>query len=256
MSPAPDTDLQQRWFPLCAVEDLPPRHVLETALLEQELAVWRSAGGTVNVWTNRCPHRGMRLTLGANLGEELRCAYHGYRFAAGSGRCTAVPAHPTRTPPQNLRVTVLPALTHHGMVWTQLRAVQHAPSPPWLPPAAASIALYGLAVRAPALQVGNSLLQYRFRPSEAPGSIEPEAFECTTRRLDAYSIECVASAAGATSTVRFWTQPLDAERTMVHARLLGDLAPELRPQAWHDHAERLSRWRTGLERNLERERQR
>ncbi|HDS0942401.1 TPA: Rieske 2Fe-2S domain-containing protein, partial [Pseudomonas putida] len=50
-------------------EDLPKRHVFHATLMGQEMAVWRDDNGAVNVWENRCPHRGLRLTLGANTGS-------------------------------------------------------------------------------------------------------------------------------------------------------------------------------------------
>ena len=61
------------WFPIAASDDLVARHVYQGQLLGRELAVWRDAGGFVNVWENRCLHRGVRLTLGRNDGGELVC---------------------------------------------------------------------------------------------------------------------------------------------------------------------------------------
>lgn len=108
------------WFPVASGSDLAPRHIFHTALDGQELALWRDDEGLVNVWENRCPHRGVRLTMGANLGTELRCQYHGWRFASGSGQCVSIPAHPGFVPSQGLRAKSYPCVERYGLVWATL----------------------------------------------------------------------------------------------------------------------------------------
>ena len=92
-----------RWFAVSACDAVPPGHVAYTQLLGQELVLWRSAAGVLNAWENRCPHRGVRLTLGSCVGEELRCQYHAWRFASGSGQCTHIPSHPQQKPASTIR---------------------------------------------------------------------------------------------------------------------------------------------------------
>lgn len=98
------------WYPLASSGDLVLRHIFHTALHGQELALWRDDSGLANVWENRCPHRGVRLTIGANLGTELRCQYHGWRFSSGSGQCIGIPA----------RVATYPCVERYGLVWSTL----------------------------------------------------------------------------------------------------------------------------------------
>lgn len=112
-------DLNQ-WFPIATPEDLPKRHVYHATLMGQEMAIWRDDNGVVNVWENRCPHRGLRLTLGANTGTELRCQYHGWTYETGTGGCTFVPAHRDATEPSKARVNTFPAREKHGLIWTSL----------------------------------------------------------------------------------------------------------------------------------------
>jgi phenylpropionate dioxygenase-like ring-hydroxylating dioxygenase large terminal subunit len=96
------------WHPVAGGDDLVSRHIFHTALNGRELALWRDDAGLANVWENRCPHRGVRLTIGTNLGTGLRCRYHGWRFASGSGRCGEA------------RVATYPCVERHGLVWTTL----------------------------------------------------------------------------------------------------------------------------------------
>ncbi|WP_222708232.1 Rieske (2Fe-2S) protein [Streptomyces sp. PBH53] len=49
-----------------------------------------------------CPHRGGALRLRRTRGGALRCLYHGWLFAGGSGRCTRVPSLPPAAAAQRL----------------------------------------------------------------------------------------------------------------------------------------------------------
>lgn len=112
--------LRSRWFPVCRSGDAVPRHVVHTALLGQELAVWRADDGAVNAWENRCPHRGVRLSIGTNLGHALKCRYHGWTYESGSARCIAIPCHPRLTPAAAIRVRAYPCTERRGHVWVRL----------------------------------------------------------------------------------------------------------------------------------------
>ena len=125
--------LMDVWHPVASSSDLVPRHIYQTRLEGQELAIWRDDKGVLNVWENRCPHRGVRLSIGASLGQELRCQYHGWRFASGTGACTAIPAHPGKAPPSAVKVRSWVAVEAIGLVWTSLTAATAPAGPPELP---------------------------------------------------------------------------------------------------------------------------
>lgn len=94
----------------------------------KELALWRSTDGRAQAWANRCPHRGVRFTLGHVIGDNLVCGYHGWQYAAESGRCSFVPAHPKQEAPKNVCATVFSVAEHSGMVWVS--SLGAASSPP------------------------------------------------------------------------------------------------------------------------------
>ncbi len=128
------TEEQRRtWQPIAASTDLVPRHVFAGSIWGQELAVWRADDGHVNVWENRCLHRGVRLTIGVNLGSELMCQYHGWRYANRTAGCTYIPAHPADAPARTICNRVYPALERHGLVWAALEGTVEEADLPELP---------------------------------------------------------------------------------------------------------------------------
>ncbi len=108
------------WHPIAASSDLPTRHVFHGQLLGREFAVWRADDGFVNVWENRCLHRGVRLSLGLNDGRELRCLYHGWRYSSRSAGCTYIPAHPADAPARTICNRTYDAVEAAGMVWSSV----------------------------------------------------------------------------------------------------------------------------------------
>lgn len=122
------TDLQRNWYPIASSSDLPKRHVYQAQLLGREFAVWRADDGYVNVWENRCLHRGVRLSIGINDGKELKCQYHGWRYANRTAGCTYIPAHPADAPSRTICNNTYPTQEKHGLVWAGEEATGELPS--------------------------------------------------------------------------------------------------------------------------------
>lgn len=94
---------------------------LAARLLDENLVLWRDAGGNAHAWPDRCPHRGARLSMGRVANDRLECPYHGWQFAP-SGQCVHVPALPAFTPPVTHCVKSFHVREAHGLVWVQLEA--------------------------------------------------------------------------------------------------------------------------------------
>ncbi len=107
------------WYPVVASTDLQAGGVMPATLHGERLVVWRSREGRFGVWNDRCPHRGMSLSLGATIGDLLVCPYHGWEFGS-DGNCRRIPAHPAVTPSRGARVRVYPALEASGYIWACL----------------------------------------------------------------------------------------------------------------------------------------
>ena len=167
---------ERRWFPVCRGEEAAPRHIVHTALLGQELAVWRADDGTVNAWENRCPHRGVRLSVGTNLGDRLKCRYHGWTYESGSGQCVERPAHPGEKPPSLVRAGRFPCVEVEGYVWVRLAGggddgagTGSDPAPGFGPGSTpAGLTLRSIHVFAPAAAVADALARHAGEAPDRP----------------------------------------------------------------------------------------
>jgi len=120
MTSALDQSFRGWWFPVVRSQEVGLRHIHRSQLLNQELAIWRDDDGQINAWENRCPHRGTRLSIGLNTGAEIRCQYHGWRYASQSGQCTFIPAHPAMEPSPRYCVNTFECIEKYGYVWVRL----------------------------------------------------------------------------------------------------------------------------------------
>lgn len=110
--------LARHWFPIAYSDEVVDRP-LARALLDQPLIVYRTTGGQIVVARDLCIHRGVPLRLGWQEGDELVCAYHGFRYGAG-GQCTKVPAQPDLPIPKKLCLETYASLERYGLIWTCL----------------------------------------------------------------------------------------------------------------------------------------
>lgn len=105
-----------QWVPVALSADIPPAAVAAGWIPGLEIALWRSASGRIVASSNRCPHRGMRLSHGFVRGENLSCIYHGWSFGS-DGVCVRIPAHPDLTPPATINSQNKTVAEAGGIVW-------------------------------------------------------------------------------------------------------------------------------------------
>lgn len=100
---------------------------IATTLLGDSLVAIRRLSGEVAVYIDECPHRGAPLSLGRQEGDELVCAFHGWRFGP-DGAATCIPALGCdATIPSRARLeTPAGVCERYGIVWVTL-------DPPRLP---------------------------------------------------------------------------------------------------------------------------
>ena len=120
------------WSAIALSGDIEPGTAAGTRLSGRELVIWRDAAGEAHVFDDRCPHRGMKLSLGFVRGAEIACLYHGWRYDR-AGLCRAIPAHPDLKVPATIRVARYPVSEQLGLIWVSLAEGDPLPPPTFVP---------------------------------------------------------------------------------------------------------------------------
>lgn len=107
------------WVPLALSRDVPAGTTRAVILEGTEFVVWRGSAGTAQVWEDRCPHRGMRLSFGFVRENSLNCLYHGWQYGVAS-HCLRIPAHPDLNVPPTIKANAFASHEAGGMIWLRL----------------------------------------------------------------------------------------------------------------------------------------
>jgi nitrite reductase/ring-hydroxylating ferredoxin subunit len=82
--------------------------------LGRSIVALRTQSGRLTLMDARCAHLGADLGRGRVVGENIRCPYHGWEYAA-NGRCAGLPDG--SVPPAFARQRVYPSVERHGFVF-------------------------------------------------------------------------------------------------------------------------------------------
>ncbi|MFZ6184433.1 Rieske 2Fe-2S domain-containing protein [Nannocystis pusilla] len=111
--------------------DLKRRAPLPVQVAGERVVLFRDGEGRACALIDRCPHRGVRLSLGKVEGGCLECPFHGWRFA-GDGSNQLVPWNPDARR-ERLGATPLPVRELGGLLWLYTAPGLAAPSEPDVP---------------------------------------------------------------------------------------------------------------------------
>lgn len=85
--------LRHFWHPVARVDDLAAGQLRKLSVLGAPFTLARFEDGTHTLLDDRCPHRGVPLSLGRVQDGAVRCPYHGWRFGP-DGACVDAPGEP------------------------------------------------------------------------------------------------------------------------------------------------------------------
>lgn len=83
-------------------------------IINRPLVIYRKADGSLAAFEDRCCHRGAPLSKGRREGDDLRCLYHGLKFAP-DGHCVEIPGQ--QKIPANTCFRTYPVVEAHSWVW-------------------------------------------------------------------------------------------------------------------------------------------
>jgi phenylpropionate dioxygenase-like ring-hydroxylating dioxygenase large terminal subunit len=107
--------LGRYWHPVLFSTDVAGAPVKAT-LLDVDLVVYRTSQGVVAA-RDLCMHRGSPLSMGRMQGDEIECAYHGWRYGP-QGECVRIPSQPAavRISPR-ARLMTINCAERYGLIW-------------------------------------------------------------------------------------------------------------------------------------------
>ena len=115
--------LKNAWYVAGFSDDFPAGGLTTRTYLEVPLVFYRKADGALVAMEDRCCHRLAPLSLGQIEGDDLRCLYHGLKFAP-SGKCVEIPGQPRI--PAAMCVRSFPTAERHGCAWVWMGSAEKA----------------------------------------------------------------------------------------------------------------------------------
>jgi len=175
--------------------------------------VWRADDGHVNVWENRCLHRGVRLSIGSNDGTELICQYHGWRYANRTAGCTYIPAHPADAPARTICNTTYPVVEQYGLIWSGESPLGALPEISSL--TRSFLTLRSIPINASLHRVRDALLDYQLPTPRKSDFLDLNWQIADEFTLIGQPLRVAESSEHNTTSLVLVLQPVDAERTVV-----------------------------------------
>jgi phenylpropionate dioxygenase-like ring-hydroxylating dioxygenase large terminal subunit len=109
--------LRNSWYVAAWNHELIDGKKLARTILEKPIVLYRGASGRVVALDDRCCHRAAPLSMGRVEGDDIRCMYHGMKFAA-DGKCIQIPGQDII--PAKLGVRSYPVVEKYNLIfiWT------------------------------------------------------------------------------------------------------------------------------------------
>jgi len=105
------------WYVAAWSHELEPGRPMSRMVAGESLALYRTSNGTAVAFEDSCPHRRAPLSLGRVEGDDLRCMYHGMRFAR-NGVCNEMPG--SEKIPAKAKVRTIPITERDNWIWVWL----------------------------------------------------------------------------------------------------------------------------------------
>jgi phenylpropionate dioxygenase-like ring-hydroxylating dioxygenase large terminal subunit len=119
------------WFIVGFASELAAGQVKRAHYFGEELVIFRTESGQINVLDAYCQHLGANMGVGGTVeGERIVCPWHGWRWN-GDGTNALIPYSKIGCK-QNVRIRTYPSVEWYGfiLVWHE----RHGRAPYWQPP--------------------------------------------------------------------------------------------------------------------------
>ncbi|KAM5146238.1 cholesterol 7-desaturase nvd-like isoform 1-T1 [Mantella aurantiaca] len=104
------------WYQLLDSHRLEPGTVHNLTVCGEQVALYRTVGGSVYAVDAYCPHLGANLAVGGRVvGDCIECPFHGWQFHGKDGKCTRIPY--AEKVPEFAKLKTWPSCELNGMVF-------------------------------------------------------------------------------------------------------------------------------------------
>jgi phenylpropionate dioxygenase-like ring-hydroxylating dioxygenase large terminal subunit len=108
--------IRKQWYVVLESNEVGAKPIGVTRMGEK-MVYWRDSTGRVHCAVDKCPHRGIQLSLGKVTDDHLQCPFHGFEYDA-SGACVYIPAiGKNGAIPARMRLRTYPTYEAHGFIW-------------------------------------------------------------------------------------------------------------------------------------------
>ena len=109
--------IPNQWYAILESDEVKKGKPIGVTRMGEKLVAWRDTRGAVTLMSDKCPHRGVQLSVGVLKGDCIQCPFHGFEFDT-SGACTLVPANGrTAEPPKAIKAHTYPTREAHGFIY-------------------------------------------------------------------------------------------------------------------------------------------
>jgi phenylpropionate dioxygenase-like ring-hydroxylating dioxygenase large terminal subunit len=124
--------IPNQWYAILESNEIRKGRIIGVTRMGEKMVAWRNIHGELSVLADKCPHRGVALSVGKLIGDCIQCPFHGFQYDT-SGNCKLVPANGKNAePPKALHVRNYPVREENGFVyiwWGEQR--NEYPPVPW-----------------------------------------------------------------------------------------------------------------------------
>lgn len=110
--------LKNVWYVALPSHELIGQKPQARKIMNEPIVFYRDSQGKVAAMRDICPHRGIPLSYGRVVNDQLECPYHGWKFDC-TGTCTEIPSllPDQDLNPNKIKVRSYPVHEAQGLIW-------------------------------------------------------------------------------------------------------------------------------------------
>ncbi|MEI7500384.1 MAG: aromatic ring-hydroxylating dioxygenase subunit alpha [Bacteroidota bacterium] len=109
--------IYNQWYVILGSREVKNNQVIGIKRFGENLVVWRDKQGNPGAAIDKCPHRGIKLSLGKIKDDHLQCPFHGFEYDQ-NGECKLIPGNGKSTPvPDHIRASAYTVKEANGFLY-------------------------------------------------------------------------------------------------------------------------------------------